>query len=326
MFHSQTEDIVKDDNDDKEIYTQKTIPQLDDTENDHQISDLNNTSSDKSEVNPGYCKESSHINLQLNSLDNSNHIGNSPNSGITSEQQKENSNEISYSPEATSSPPANMISLSPTSHSPSSHSLKESSASQSAQLISTSNKPQITSPSTDITSSSPNPDTIQEVNPSDSTEKISLSPKPESSKSESPKEPISSQSSQRSTADVVKSAMDTLHSESRVLVETYHDHCSVELEVNNCCGSGSQRNNECVGSELDGDVENGLQSKVDDVEECVIENLLTPLEESLSLPSSSECLVLVDETGKKKGTKKHKGKSKTKSLQNFEHNLTHFCH
>ena len=319
MFHSQTEDIVKDDNDDKEIYTQKTIPQLDDTENDHQISDLNNTSSDKSEVNPGYCKESSHINLQLNSLDNSNHIGNSPNSGITSEQQKENSNEISCSPEATSSPPA-------MSHSPISHSLTESSASQSAQLISTSNKPQITSPSTDITSSSPDPDTIQEVNPSDSTEKISVSPKPESSKSESPKEPISSQSSQRSTADIVKSAMDTLHSESRVLVETYHDHCSVELDVNNCCGSGSQKNNEGVGSELDGDVENGLQSRVDDVEECVIENLLTPLEESLSLPSSSECLVLVEKTNKKKGTKKHKGKSKTKSLQNFEHNLTHFYH
>ncbi|XP_063678048.1 uncharacterized protein DDB_G0284459-like isoform X2 [Bolinopsis microptera] len=306
LFHSQTDDLVKDDNDDKEIYTQKTIPQLVDTEN--------NTSSVKS----------SDTKVQLNSLDNLNHVANSHTAIVTSEQQKAYLNAISYSPEASSSPPANMISLSSTSHSPK----------ESAELISTSNKQQITSHSNEIISSFPNPDTIKEVNPSDSTEKISSPPKPDFPKSESsdpeslqpdspkaeyPKaEPISSQSSQRSTADVVKSAMDTLHSESRVLVETYHDHCSVELDVKNCCGSGSQKYNEGVGSELDGDVENGLQSKVDDVEECVIENLLTPLEESLSLPSSSEGLVLVEEADKKKGKNKHKGKSKTKTVNSSD--------
>ena len=114
----------------------------------------------------------------------------------------------------------------------------------------------------------------------------------------SPEELPDSQSSQLSTADVVKSALDTLHSDQRVQVESYESHCSVEVDVEQCLDHGEE-------SEI-----KGIVPDIEHEEECVIENLLTPLEESLSLPSSSEGLV-VDENVKKGKKSKSKKKSST---------------
>ena len=116
----------------------------------------------------------------------------------------------------------------------------------------------------------------------------------------SPEELPDSQSSQLSTADVVKSALDTLHSDQRVQVESYESHCSVEVDVEQCLDHGQE-------SEIE-----GIVPDIEHEEECVIEDLLTPLEESLSLPSSSEGLV-VDENVKKGDKKGKKSKSKKKS-------------
>lgn len=122
------------------------------------------------------------------------------------------------------------------------------------------------------------------------------------------KETPDSQSSQLSTADIVKSALDALHSDQRVHVESYEGHCSVEVDVEQCLDRNQGFETEGTVQEIKHDVENVADCE----EECVIEDLLTPLEESLSLPSSSEGLVVDKDELKKSKKKEKKSKSKKK--------------
>ena len=154
-------------------------------------------------------------------------------------------------------------------------------------------------PNMDVDNHSDQP-ACEEISNPESNLPLPTSTTPLQPETKSSEEIPDSQSSQLSTADVVKSALNTLHSDQRVQVESYEGHCSVEVDVEQCLDHGQE-------SEME-----GIVPDVEREEECVIEDLLTPLEESLSLPSSSEGLV-VDENVKKGEKKGKKSKSKKKS-------------
>ena len=165
------------------------------------------------------------------------------------------------------------------------------------------NASDVTCEEQETNSSAPETTENSEHSPSRPTDSMPFSPE-----QSSPKASSDSQTSEQSTADIVRCALETLHGKGRVVVESYQDHCSVEVTLEQCPEDAAEESKDCEESNVDGEVQ-------DDSEEegVIIEDLLTPLEESLSLPSSSESLVVAVEMNEKRENKKHKGKSKHKS-------------